>query len=197
MDGFDAYTTYLAAKQHFTMPSYDFFKYNGKVRAKRGTFEGRRDRYFFEKLSRQPDCISLIIANLLEDVTYVNDMLSSEGLARHTKYQQWVAAASHNFKEELTRALQSCSFNDLFKFTKDSQYPPLLSGYLSKQISIQTIIILDRLVDFMPKWDACLVDDYLWPQIKQKFDKYKPFLVFDKHKMQQITVDLVVNRGDT
>ena len=29
---FEAYQTYLALKQHFTRPSYDYFKYNGKVK---------------------------------------------------------------------------------------------------------------------------------------------------------------------
>jgi hypothetical protein len=92
--------------------------------------------------------------------------------------------------------LSNCSFDDLLKFPKDSQYPPLLSGYLSKQISIQTVIILDSLVHFLDNWDKHLKSDFLWPEIKQKLDKYRPFLVFDKDKMKQKTVDLVLNRAD-
>ena len=32
MTGFEVYKMYLALKQHFTKPDYDFWKYNGKVR---------------------------------------------------------------------------------------------------------------------------------------------------------------------
>ncbi len=194
---FEAYQLYLALKQHFTIKTYDYHKYNGKVRAKRETFEKRRDRFFFDKLSRQPDPRTLIIANLLADVTYINDMISSEGLARGAKYNQWNMQASRYFGDELKAAITNCSFNDLLKFNNDSQYPPLLSGYLSKQISIQTVIILDTLVHFLDDWDKKLQQDYLWPEIKLKLDKIRPFIVFDKTKMKQKTVDLVLNNADT
>lgn len=196
MTGFEAYQLYLALKQHFTVQSYDYFKYNGKVRAKRETFEKRRDRFFFDKLSRQPDPTTLIVANLLDDVTYINDMIHSEGLARGAKYNGWTMALSRSYEEELSKALENCDINQLLKFSSDSQYPPLLSGYLSKQISIQTVIILDSVLHFLDVWDRKLHDDYLWPEIKHKLDKYRPFLVFDKAKLKKKTVDLVLNRGD-
>jgi hypothetical protein len=196
MTPYECYLTYLSLKQHFTVQSYDYFRYHGKVRAKRETFEKRRDRFFFDKLSRQSDPQSIIIANLLADVTYINDMISSEGLARATKYKGWLAALSRNFIEELKVATSNCSFNDLLKFNDDSQYPPLLSGLMSKQISIQTVIILDSLVHFLDNWDNHLKDDYLWPEYKLKIEKYRPFLVFDKGKIKTITVDLLLNSAD-
>ena len=51
MTGFEVYKMYLALKQHFTKEKYDFYKYNGKVRANEKSFEERRDRYFFLKVS--------------------------------------------------------------------------------------------------------------------------------------------------
>jgi hypothetical protein len=193
---FEAYQLYLALKQHFTLPSYDFFKYHGKVRAKKETFDKRRDRFFFDKLSRQSDPQTVIVANLLEDVTYVNDMISAEGLGRATKYNAWNMALSRKYSDELKFILTNCSFDDMLKFSPDSQYPPLLSGYMSKQISIQTVIILDSLVHFMDNWDKKLASDYLWPELRQKFDKFRPFLVFDKDKLKKVTVDLVLNNTD-
>ena len=48
-EGFDAYKTYLALKRHFTS-DYDYFKYNGKVRAGVESFLKRNDKFFFRKL---------------------------------------------------------------------------------------------------------------------------------------------------
>ena len=48
MTGFEVYKMYLALKQHFTKSDYDYFKYEGKVRANENSFEQRRDRYFFK-----------------------------------------------------------------------------------------------------------------------------------------------------
>ena len=39
MTGFEVYKMYLALKQHFTKPDYDFWKYNGKIRANEKSFE--------------------------------------------------------------------------------------------------------------------------------------------------------------
>lgn len=51
MTGFEVYKMYLALKQHFTKEKYDFYKYNGKVRANEKSFEESSDRYFFKKLA--------------------------------------------------------------------------------------------------------------------------------------------------
>ena len=51
-EGFEAYKTYLALKRHFTS-DYNYFKYNGKIRASEESFLRRNDRFFFRKLSKK------------------------------------------------------------------------------------------------------------------------------------------------
>ena len=53
VDPFSCYKTYLGLKNHFTKQKYDYHRYGGKSRASLDSFYKRRDRYFFEKLSRQ------------------------------------------------------------------------------------------------------------------------------------------------
>ena len=53
MTGFDCYRTYLAFKNHFTKDNFDYFKYGGKTNATTSSFNKRKDKYFFEKMSRQ------------------------------------------------------------------------------------------------------------------------------------------------
>ena len=53
MTPFEVYKTYLALKNHFTQAKYDYNKYCGKVRASLNSFYKRKDRFWFEKLSRQ------------------------------------------------------------------------------------------------------------------------------------------------
>ena len=49
----ECYKTYLAMKQHFTKDSYDYLKYCGRIKASPAAFNKRKDRYFFERMSRQ------------------------------------------------------------------------------------------------------------------------------------------------
>ena len=66
MTPYECYVDYLALKRHFTTESYDYFKYKGKVSAKKDAFDKRKDKFFFEKLSRNRDPHGIILANLLK-----------------------------------------------------------------------------------------------------------------------------------
>ena len=69
MSPFEVYSNFLAFKNHFTKKNYDYFKYCGKTRASLDSFHKRKDRYFFEKISRQKndeEIKSFFVANFAE-----------------------------------------------------------------------------------------------------------------------------------
>jgi hypothetical protein len=35
-------------------------------------------------------------------------------------------------------------------------------------------------------WEKKIIDDIVWPELKNKCEKYKPFLFYDKNKMKNI-----------
>ena len=53
MTPLEVYQTYLAFKNHFTKDNYDYFRYCGKTKASKTSFNKRKDRYFFERMSRK------------------------------------------------------------------------------------------------------------------------------------------------
>ena len=73
MTPFDVYKTYLGLKNHFTKDKYDYHRYNGKTRASLQSFYKRKDRYWFEKMSRQKNdqevvnffCVKLLSLQML------------------------------------------------------------------------------------------------------------------------------------
>ena len=60
MTEFDAYRQFLALKLHFTSNSYDYFKYNGKCNVTVSSFNKRREKFFFKKLSREYNSEELV-----------------------------------------------------------------------------------------------------------------------------------------
>ncbi len=70
MTGYEAFSIYHTLKLHFTS-DYDYFKYNGKCNISPTTFENRRDKYHFYKLSRKypnkEQFQNFVIANLFEN----------------------------------------------------------------------------------------------------------------------------------
>ena len=89
--GYQAYQIYQSLKLHFTT-DYDAVKYNYKTSVKQSSFERRRDRYFFEKLSRRfkrEDLIHYFTANLIENqkvwIGDMSDEIYSAYVARYDK----------------------------------------------------------------------------------------------------------------
>ena len=102
MTGYETFGLYQALKLHFTQESYDFFKYNGKTNVSVTTFDNRKDKYHFHKLSRRlsqrEDMIDFIVANLVEDGnTWVGSLLTEDAEVNYRKHQKVLQSISYIF----------------------------------------------------------------------------------------------------
>lgn len=182
--GFDVYRMYLALKQHFTRPEFDFFKYEGRVNVKAATYEKRNDYYFFETLARKYDAIDIqeyLLASFIcaenPGKVWIGD-IKRNGKDNWLHWQKQMSALSYNFEKEtsnIRNALErsESAFNDLF--TCDGGHPLLLRLYIRGEVSLETLMILDMILGFMLRWDGKLTDP-LWTSVSLKIKKYKPFV---------------------
>jgi hypothetical protein len=69
---------------------------------------------------------------------------------------------------------------------KSNGYPLLMNFVQLKQVSLETLCILNDILNFFPMWDKKIDDDILWPDFKLKCEKYTPFISYDKDKFKQI-----------
>ena len=121
MEAFQAYKTYVAIKNHFTSKSYDFFKYGGRTKASRTTFEKRNDKYFFHKLSKRRDVVDYLVANFIynDSTTWVGDFINNEQSDKH--YLRLVKvreSLSYIFSQDLDRLDADSTL--IFKSKKDN-----------------------------------------------------------------------------
>jgi len=182
--GFDVYRMYLALKQHFTRPEFDFFKYEGRVNVKAATYEKRNDYYFFETLARKYDAVDIqeyLLASFIcaenPGKVWIGD-IKRNGKDNWLHWQKQMSALSYNFEKEtsnIRNALErsESAFNDLF--TCDGGHPLLLRLYIRGEVSLETLMILDMILGFMLRWDGKLTDP-LWTSVSLKIKKYKPFV---------------------
>jgi len=189
MEAFEAYKTYVAIKNHFSSKTYDFFKYGGRTKASRATFEKRSDRYFFHKLSKRKEVVNYLVANFAynDSSTWVGDFVNNEQSDRY--YLRMVKireSLSYIFSQDLDK-LETC-FDSNFQVI-EGQHPIILRKYLQKEINIETLIILDDMVSFMKKWNRRIQDPVVWPQVYLKCKKYRPFFEYDKEKLKKVVLD--------
>jgi hypothetical protein len=189
MTSFDLYVYYLALKQHFTKDSYNFFKYGGKVSASTRAFEGRNDRYFFDKLAKLKDPRSFILANMVERgaQVWVGELVNSD--AAEVTYTNWVKrnqSLTYSFTNELGSL--DDDFDTNFRIT-DGGHPPLLKMYLRGKVSLETLVILMHMTGCYSKWNKQMEYDPVWAEVSMKVRKYQPFMTYDIAKFKKIVVD--------
>jgi hypothetical protein len=189
MEAIDTYLMYCALKAHFGKTDYDFVTYHGKTRIKRDSFYKRKDRGFFVKISRkyktEENVKNYFVSNFIKDGKGYVSNFSDEN------YEEWKDKRA-NFYNQFTLEIRPFvkNFNPLFVI-KDDEHPILLKEYLGKRVSLETLIILDELVEFSKTWNKKLSEDYIWQDIKKLMNNYKRFLTLDKNKYKIQLLNLI------
>lgn len=188
MTAFEVYKNYLALKSHFTRDSYNYFKYNGKVNATIKSFEGRRDRFYFEKLSKLRDPTSYILSNIIEDPNvWVGELCTSD--KSEAIYKGWLKrtqSLSYTFSDEISELQEDFNSNFL---ARNGEHPYVIRLFLRSKISLETLIILCHIVKCFGHWDKHLEYDPVWRDIKRKMIKYQPFMKYDLEKFKKIVME--------
>ena len=190
MTGYEAFCLYNSLKLHFNSDSYDYFRYNGKVNTSVGAFENRKDKWHFYKLSRRftnvDICRDFLVANLVHNHdVWVGHLLTNEADVEYRKRQKVIQSLTYTFTNEIGSLMNHSSPNDLF-ISQEGQYPELLQKLLHDEISIETVCILNQLLQFLPTWDKKITDTIHYPNISRKIKKYTPFVPFDTTKYKLI-----------
>ena len=189
MEAIDTYLMYCALKAHFGKTDYDFVTYHGKTRIKRDSFYKRKDRGFFVKISKkyktEENVKNYFVSNFIKDSKGYVSNFSDEN------YEEWKDKRA-NFYNQFTLEIGPFvkNFNPIF-FIKDDEHPILLKEYLGKRVSLETLIILDELVEFTKTWNKKLSEDYIWQDIKKLMNNYKRFLTLDKNKYKIQLLNLI------
>ena len=188
MQPIDVYQMYCAMKAHFSKSSYNFIKYGGKTKVSRDSFWKRNDRYFFVKISKKynnDEIKDYLLSNFIQNrngyIANFNDQNYENWLDRKMMFY-------NIFQQELKPYIKN--FEPLFEI-KGGNHPTLLKEYLGKRVSLETMVILDELVDFTKNWDEQLGDDVVWPDIKNLMKNYKGFLTIDKNKYRMKLLSLI------
>lgn len=185
-ESYDLFTYYVALKQHFTKPDYDFFKYGGKIGLTSAALEKRKDKSFFYSISKKKrNPKGYVFANILNDPTvWIGDIATNENSDQvFNGWERRMQSLSYTFKEEIGKLDFDFDANFL---CKDGRHPPLLRLYLQKKVSLETVVILDMVLKFVRHWDKSMPSDPIWTGISSKIKKYKPFLSIDLDKFKSI-----------
>jgi len=186
MTGYEAFSIYNALKLHFSQQSYDYFKYNGKSRISIDSFENRKDKYHFYKLSRkykEDEYINFLVANfIMNEKTWAGDLLKTEAEVNYLRRMKYMQSMTYSFENDCNLVFEELDNPNEVLRVEDGEYPVLLLMALRKEIQPETLVILNALLNFFPAWSKNVADTIRWPDYRMKMLKYTAFVPFDSVK---------------
>ena len=195
MTPFEVYKTYVSLKNHFTKDKYDYHKYAGKTRATLNSFYKRKDRFWFEKLSRQKSekqIIDFFVSNFVSSgdpqSLWIGDIIR-DGEKNYNSWNKRNESLAYFFKTEVESVIDIKQFDEIFQ-VHGTSHPLLLKEHLQGNLSLETMLILDKILGYKVDFDKKLKDP-VWQLVSQNMNKYSSFLNIDVFKFRKILKESV------
>ena len=188
MEPFEVYRSYLALKLHFTTDKYDVIKQQGRVRASKQSFFKRTDLFSIKKIATDysdKEVVDFLVANFVSGDRW-GGVFDSEAKATYLAWKKRMEDITYTFTNEIDKMILYCEkknikFDNLF-LNSTGQHPLFFKMYLRKIVSIETLVILNKLNNFVDTLDLELSNDLLWPDTSRIIKKYSPFISINKEK---------------
>jgi|TARA_B110000908_G_scaffold172587_1_gene241051 hypothetical protein len=183
-DPFESYKLYNSLKLHFETDGYDAFKYNFKSNVKSSSFLKRKDKYFFAKVARhyEKDMMGYYVANFKQGVSYVGEMINEVGEDNYKNHKRIIESIHRVFSVDINILNeQNLAFDELFE-SVEGQHPLVIQLWMQEEISLETVVILNSILGFVPRESVKITDTLMWPDVKKRIIKYTPFVNFDVNK---------------
>ena len=187
---YEVYQKYLSLKQHFNKKNYDYFKFQGKVRAKDSSFEKRKDKHHFIRLSKiykDEELTKFFVSNFVKSKDlWVGNATSPEGRSNYIAWKTKIQSLPYVFENELEEMFdENENFNDIFN-VEDGQHPPIVRHVFGEEVSLETFIVLDSILNFTSKFNEKIEETVIWPELYSMCNNYAPFVVVNKQKYVDI-----------
>ena len=117
-------------------------------------------------------------------------MVGKTGNDNYARWQKRIESLSYVFESDVDTLFdfieeKKIKFDDLFK-VKEGQHPPLVKLYLANKVTIETMLILDELLNYTKRFNKTIKEKVIWPKKYKLMMNYKPFLKYNSTKMKMI-----------
>ena len=132
--------------------------------------------------------VPFLVANFVHsDDNWTKSLLEEEAEETYRDWKRRTDSMSKIYEEDLRKICpEPKEFNQLFE-VKDGQFPLLLNLFLQKEVTIETMVILNNIFNFIRIWDKKISDDIIYPKVSRKIRKYGAFLAVNVDKYKLLT----------
>ena len=127
----------------------------------------------------------LFISHFVSDSQF-NDLYSEDAKDTFVGWKKRIQSMTYNFEKELDVLLERVgNFDDLFK-VDDGVVPEIVTALYHSDISLETFIIMDKILGFIEHIDKKIDDGIVWPIWKIRCSNYSRLLEVDVNKYKKL-----------
>lgn len=193
MNEFEAYQKYIALKLHFTS-DYDYFKYNGKTNVTLNSFNERKDKFHFKKIVKKygdENIIEYFVANLINEKPWIGSM----DVATYSQWLGRIQSIEYIFENDAKNLLTTVDNFDIIFTSMEGNHPKVLRAYLGKKISLETLVVFEKLLHYRKRFDKDIKEQFIWPKVSRLIEKYEPFIEADTNRCKKLLVEIIETEG--
>ena len=101
-----------------------------------------------------------------------------------------IQSLAYLFKSEVESVISIKDFNETFQ-VNGSSHPLLLKEHLQGNLSLETMVILNRILGYKKDYDKKLKDP-VWQLVSKNMNKYESFLNIDVFKFKKILKESIL-----
>lgn len=185
---------YQAVKLHFSSKNYDYFKYQGKV--KKNNFADIIPYTIISKGKYKTDFPDFFIPGLFQNPKVNIEYFMNEDYLKIWKYwKSYQTSPIYFFKEELIEVEsylnnKQIDYNSLFKIS-ENELPLLYKFLIKSQISPQTVIYLDQVLNFRKTFSRKVTENIMFPKLDKRIQKISSFIRNqDSDKLKKVVKEI-------
>ena len=195
MNPFLVYKLAIALRLHFTTEQYDIVKMKGRVKTTEQSFAKRHDVVLgVRKVARKyelPQVVDFLVANFVAGAKWAR-LFDSESESRYKAWQAKMDSLGYLYTQELNTLCENAkTYTQIFDCKRG--HPPILKAYLNGEVSIETLVILNRVLPFAANVTTYMEKDIIWPEVALLIRKYTPFVRINKDKYRGMTRKIIHN----
>jgi hypothetical protein len=206
---YEAWYTYQGLYAHFKSADrrYDYFKYNGKLKFSgiasmeksfikhehNGHFSMQRKIFqdLGNKFTNKEALIFFYLSQFTNNIMYpslFDSDIYDEYVERMNNFYLYLEQDVDRIKRYTDK--YDMFFNDLFN-VDGINHPVIMKLSLSKTISLETFVVLDKMLGFISNIDKAL-NDPIWKDHSFLAKNYEPFVKIDEKKSMKIIRDILI-----
>ena len=176
MNALEAYKIYLSIKLHFQRATYDITKHGMRANMPADKFEAKTNmKLIFGKLTRKykkQELINIIVSNFATGDKFGGFPYDAEAIEVWKEWQARKERLGYNFEQDLLAIQTRMEKDNIEDATKDEQHPLILKMLMGRQIALETVVILNKIIGFVDEY----VDDLVLSDYCRLIKKYDPFM---------------------